>query len=149
MSHTIAAEMHPTITVRRTPGIWAGRILSAVPVAFLLFDAAVKLVRAPIAVETTAQIGYPAGILIPLGAIELACLAVYLTPRIAPLGAILWTAYLGGAVATHVRLGNPLFSHVLFPTYVAAMLWVGLWLRDARVRALLGLRSDPARGGCL
>ena len=68
---------------------------------------------------------------------QLACLILYLVPRTAPLGAVLWTGYLGGAIATHVRVGNPLFSHTLFPIYVAAMLWGGLWLRDARVRRLL------------
>lgn len=69
--------------------------------------------------------------------LQLVLLVCYLVPRTAPLGAILWTGYLGGAIATHVRLLNPLFTHILFPVYVAALLWGGLWLRDARVRALL------------
>jgi len=72
--------------------------------------------------------------------IELVCLALYLVPRTAVLGAVLWTGYLGGAVATHVRIGSPLFSHVLFPLYVAALLWVGLWLRDRSLQALLPVR---------
>ena len=73
----------------------------------------------------------------PLGILQLVLLALYLVPRTALLGAVLWTGYLGGAVATHVRVGNPLVSHVLFPVYVAALLWGGLWLRDRRTRALL------------
>jgi len=89
-------------------------------------------------VEASAQLGYSGTTIAPLGILEIALLVLYLTPRVAPLGAVLWTAYLGGAVATHFRVGNPLFTHMLFPTYVAALLWAGLWLRDARVRALLG-----------
>ena len=87
--------------------------------------------------DGTAQLGSQPHHLPILGAIQLACLALYLLPRTAPLGAVLWTGYLGGAIAVHVRVGNPLFTHVLFPTYVAALLWGGLWLRDRRVRALL------------
>jgi hypothetical protein len=88
-------------------------------------------------VSGTISLGYAASLLRPIGLVELACLVLYLVPRTAPLGAILFTGYLGGAIATHVRLGNPLFSHQLFPIYVAAMLWIPLYLRDARVRALL------------
>jgi hypothetical protein len=83
------------------------------------------------------ELGWPASAILPLGIIQLVCLAVYLIPRTAILGAVLWTGYLGGAIATHMRLGNPLFSHTLFPTYVAALLWVGLWLRDRRLRAII------------
>ena len=75
-----------------------------------------------------------------LGIVQLVCLAFYLVPRTAVLGAVLWTGYLGGAVATHVRIGHPLFSHVLFPVYVAVLLWVGLWLRDERLRTVLPVR---------
>jgi hypothetical protein len=106
-------------------------------VLFLTFDATIKLMGLPMAVDGTTQLGYPAGVVLPIGVIEVTLLILYLIPRTAPLGAVLWTGYLGGAIATHVRLSNPLFSHVLFPTYVAALLWVGLWLRDARVRTLL------------
>ncbi len=117
--------------------VWAGRVVSGLVVAFLAFDAAMKVLQVPMAIEGTVQLGYPAGVILPLGVVQLLLLALYLIPRTAPLGAVLWTGYLGGAIATHVRLGNPLSSHVLFPTYVAAFLWVGLWLRDARVRNLL------------
>ena len=117
--------------------VWTGRVLSAIAVLFLAFDATMKLMRVPAAVEGTTQLGYSADVLVPLGIIQLVCLAAYLIPRIAPLGAVLWTGYLGGAIATHVRHGDPLFTHVLFPVYVAVLLWGGLWLRDARIRSVL------------
>lgn len=121
---------------------WVGRGLSAFATLFLLFDLSIKLLAHPMAIEGTTRLGYPAHVIRGLGLVEVACLALYLFPRTAPLGAVLWTGYLGGAIATHVRIGSPLFSHVLFPIYVAAMLWGGLWLRDPRVRALLS-RTSP------
>ena len=121
--------------------LWSGRTLSALAVLFLLFDATMKVLQLPAAVEGTVKLGYPPGVLLGLGIVQLACLAVYLVPRTSVLGAVLWTGYLGGAVATHVRVGDPLFSHVLFPVYVAALLWGGLWLRDARLRAVLPVRK--------
>ena len=117
--------------------LWTGRVLSAIAVLFLTFDAAIKLFGVKAAVEGTTQLGWQPHHLPILAAIQLACLALYLVPRTAPLGALLWTGYLGGAVATHLRLDNPLLTHVLFPTYVAALLWGSLWLRDARVRGVL------------
>jgi hypothetical protein len=117
--------------------IWIGRVLSGFAVLFLAFDASMKLVRLEGAAEATVQLGYPAHVLLPLGIIQLVCLALYLIPRTAVLGAVLWTGYLGGAIATHVRLENPLFTHILFPIYVAAFLWVGLYLRDRRLQAVL------------
>lgn len=116
---------------------WTGRVLSGVAVLFLAFDAVVKVLQLPVAVEGSKKLGYPAGTVLILGIVQLVCLAAYLIPRTRILGAILWTGYLGGAVATHVRAGDPLFSHILFPTYVAALLWGGLCLRDGRLRALL------------
>ncbi len=120
--------------------LWTGRVLSGLVVLFLGFDAVMKVARLPMALEGTSQLGYPVSVVPILGVVQLVCLALYLVPRTAPLGAILWTGYLGGAIATHVRIENPLFSHVLFPIYVAAFLWGGLWIRDSRVRALLGRR---------
>lgn len=120
---------------------WAGRVVTGLAVAFLLFDTTIKLLASPEAVTGTTALGWQAHHLPILAAIEVVCLVLYLVPRTAPLGAILWTGYLGGAIATHLRLDNPLFSHTLFPTYVAALIWGGLYLRDARVRALL----RPAR----
>ena len=120
--------------------LWTGRVLSGLAVLFLLFDAGVKVLQHPMAVQGTVELGYPQGVLVTLGIVQLVCLALYLIPRTAVLGAILWTGYLGGAVATHVRISHPLFSHVLFPVYVAALLWVGLWLRDERLRTVLPVR---------
>lgn len=127
---------------RATPrGVWAGRVLSGLAVLFLLFDAAMKLASHPEAVAGTTSLGFPAHLVFPIGVLELALLALYLVPRTAVVGAVLWTGYLGGAIATHVRLENPLFSHVLFPVYVAVLLWGGLFLRDARVRGTLAPRA--------
>jgi hypothetical protein len=128
----------PTATSNRA--LWTGRILSGIAVLFLTFDTVIKLFASREAVEGTVQLGWPAHHLPTLAAIEAVCLVLYLIPRSAPIGALLWTGYLGGAIATHLRLDNPLFSHILFPTYVAALLWGGLYLRDARVRAVLGAR---------
>ena len=120
---------------------WAGRVLTGVAVLFLVFDTTIKLVGVKEAVEGTVQLGWAPHHLPILALIEVACLVLYLVPRTAPLGAVLWTGYLGGAIATHLRLDNPLVTHTLFPIYVAAFIWGGLFLRDARVRALL----RPAR----
>jgi len=117
--------------------VWTGRVLSGVAVLFLAMDAAMKVLQLPVAVEGTKKVGYPAGVIPVLGIVQLVCLAAYLIPRTRVLGAILWTGYLGGAVATHVRIGDPLFSHVLFPVYVAALLWGGLCMRDPRLRAVV------------
>lgn len=121
--------------------IWAGRVLSGLAVLFMGFDAGMKLLQVPAAMKGTTELGYPSSVVFSLGVIQLVCLIAYLVPRTAVLGAILWVGYLGGAVATHVRVGNPLFSHVLFPLYVAAFLWIGLGLRDERVRALFQPRA--------
>jgi hypothetical protein len=132
------SEGSRTSTTRR----WAGRIISGIAVLFLLVDTAMKLLKAAPAVEGTTQLGYPAEVIVPIGIIEVACLIVYLIPRTSILGAVLLTGYLGGAIATHVRLENPLFTHILFPIYVAALLWGGLFLVDERVRVLLQPRRS-------
>lgn len=120
----------------------AGAVLSAVAVLFLLLDASMKLVAAPFVLEATAQLGYPgsAAFAQGLGALLLACTLLYVWPRTTVIGAILLTGYLGGAVATHVRASNPLLSHTLFGVWLALLLWGGLFLRDARVRALFERR---------
>jgi hypothetical protein len=120
--------------------LWAGRVITGLVTLFLLFDATVKVLALPLAVDATTELGYAAGVLVPLGVLQLVLLLLYLTPPTAVLGAVLWTGYLGGAVATHVRVGAPLVSQALFPTYVGALLWGGLWLRDARLRSLLPVR---------
>jgi hypothetical protein len=113
-----------------------GRVLSGLAAAFLAFDSVGKLLQLKPVMQGTAQLGYSTEAVFPLGIVLLACVVIYLVPRTAVLGALLLTGYLGGAVATHVRVGNPLFTHVLTPTYFAALIWGGLMLRDARVRAL-------------
>ncbi|AMY07162.1 hypothetical protein LuPra_00329 [Luteitalea pratensis] len=127
-------ERRPRVTTRARR---IGVVVTALPVLFLLVDALVKVLGVAAATEAAAQLGWSEPLLLPLGVLELMCLALYLVPQTAVLGAILWTGYLGGAVATHVRIGNPMLSHALFPVYVGALLWLGLWLRDARLRALL------------
>lgn len=135
-----ASDVHPSSPPSRK-ALWAGRVLTGLAALFLAFDGTFKLFASPEAVQGTTSLGYPASVLLPLGVIQLACLALYLVPRTAVLGAVLWTGYLGGAIATHVRVGNPLFSHTLFPIYVAAFIWGGLWLRDARLRSVLPIRT--------
>jgi hypothetical protein len=119
------------------PGLWTGRLLSGVAVAFLVFDSLGKLLEVQPVIDGTRQLGYSPDIVFGLGVTLLSCGLVYLVPRTSLLGAVLLTGYLGGAVASQVRVGNPLFTHVLFPTYVAALLWGGLVLRDPRLRAFL------------
>lgn len=135
-SAPLADSSVPSDRARRT-----GLVLTGLAVLFLIFDMAMKLFAIPEAVEATVQLGWQAHYLPVLALIELVCLVLYLVPRTAVLGAVLWTGYFGGAIATHLRLGNPLVTHTLFPVYVAALVWGGLYLRDARARALL----HPAR----
>ena len=135
-SKELATPSRDPAAPRSKTALWAGRILSALGVLFMLMDASMKLLQLPVAVEGTTVLGYPASVVFPLGVIQLVCLVAYLVPRTAVLGAILWVGYLGGAVATHVRLGDPLFTHTLFPIYFAALIWTGLYVRDARVRTL-------------
>jgi hypothetical protein len=117
---------------------WAGRGLTALPVLFLAFDVAIKLAHPTFVTEANVRLGYPDSSVLALGIVLLTCLVLYLVPRTAILGAVLLTGYLGGAIATHVRIGDPLFSHVLFPIYIAVLLWGGLYLRDGRLRGVLG-----------
>ncbi len=116
---------------------WLGRVVSGVAMLFLSFDAVIKFMHVPAVAEASARLGLPPGISPGLGALLMACLALHLVPRTAVLGAVLLTGYLGGAVAIHLRVGDPLASHTLFPVYVGALLWAGAYLRDARVRALV------------
>ena len=113
-------------------------MISGLVVLFLLFDSITKLLRAPMVLEATARLGYPQSSVQLIGVILLTCTLLYVIPTTAPLGAVLLTGYLGGAVATNLRVGNPLFSHVLFPVYVGAFIWAGLLLRQPKLRALLG-----------
>lgn len=125
--------------------LWAGRIMSAVAVLFLLLDGITKAVRLPFSVQATTQLGYPERAVVGIAIIELACLVIYLIPRTAVLGAILLTGYLGGAVASQLRAGNPLFSFVLFPIYVALLIWSGIFLRNGRLSRLIPVDLGNSR----
>jgi hypothetical protein len=125
----------PAVTSTRAR--WAGRILTGIAVLFLAMDLTFKFSTSKEIIEGTTQLGWAPHHLPIIGTIEIVCLLLYVIPRTAPLGAILWTGYLGAAIATPVRIDNPLYTHILFPIYVAAFIWGGLYLRDARVRALL------------
>ncbi|HVH79323.1 MAG TPA: DoxX family protein [Stellaceae bacterium] len=118
----------------------AGWAMSGLVILFMIFDAVGKLIVMTPVIEATRQIGYPEDLIQPLGVIALVCALLYAIPRTAVLGAILLTAFLGGAVASHLRLGDPLFSHVLFGVYVGLLAWGGLYLRDPQLRALIPLR---------
>ncbi|MBK7857678.1 MAG: DoxX family protein [Archangiaceae bacterium] len=116
---------------------WSGRALTALPVAFMIFDAVIKFVHPAFVTEASQRIQFPDQLNFGMGVIVAAGIVLYLVPRTAVLGAVLLTGYLGGAVAIHARIFDPLFSATLFPVYVGAMLWAGLYLRDVRVRRLV------------
>ena len=118
--------------------LWAGRVLTALPALMLLLSATMKLLHKPEMVSMfVGKFGWPEGILPVLAAVEIACTVVYLVPQTAALGAVLVTGYLGGAIGTHVRVGDPFIA----PLFIAVLAWGGLYFRDERVRALLPLRS--------
>ena len=121
--------------------LWAGRIITGLVAAFLLFDAVIHLMKPAPVVEGFAKLGFPLRFAIPLGIIELVCVLMYLIPRTSIFGAILLTGYLGGAIAIQLPTGNPFFGEVLFPVYIGVFLWGGIYLRDERLRALVPLRS--------
>ena len=123
--------------------LWAGRILSGVSAAFLLFDSIIHMTNIAPVVQAFTELGFPMRLALVLGITELVCLVVHLNPRTSVLGAILLTGYLGGAVAVQLRVGNPLFAQALFPVYMGILVWAGLYLRDPRLGALLF--GAPAR----
>jgi hypothetical protein len=116
---------------------WTGRILSGVAVLFLTFDIVIKFMHIAPVTQAMAQLGIPDHLVLTIATIQTVCLVLYLIPRTSVLGAILYTGYLGGAILANLRVELPLFSHVLFPTYIGALLWAGLYLRDTRPRALI------------
>ena len=126
-----------------SPALWAGRVMSAIVILFLIFDAVIKLIPIAPVIDSMAELGYPAtsGIARGLGVITLVCALLYAWPRSAVLGAILMTGLLGGAIATHLRVGSPVFTHLLFGLYLGLLAWGGLFLRDPRLRAMIPLRS--------
>jgi DoxX-like family len=121
-----------------TATLWSARIMSGLPALFLLVDGSMKLVKPEPVVKATVELGYPDSVIVPLGVVLLTCTVLYLIPRTAVLGAILLTGYLGGAVATHVRVPAVAFP-IVFPIVIGVLLWGGLFLRDERLRALVPL----------
>jgi hypothetical protein len=119
----------------------AGYALTAFVALFLTFDTVMKVLQLAPAMQGTIELGYPASTVLTIGLIELVSLVLYLIPRTSVLGALVLTGYLGGAIATHVRVGSPLPTHTLFPIYVALMVWGGLYLRESRLRELLPFRT--------
>jgi hypothetical protein len=115
---------------------WVGRAVSALPAALLLFSASLKITSSPLMVDGLGKAGFSPGLVTAIGVLELACLAIYLVPPTAVLGALLLTGYLGGAVVTHLRVGQPF----AMPVVIGVLVWAGLYLRDVRVRAILPLR---------
>jgi hypothetical protein len=126
------------------PMLWAGWIMSGAVVLFLLLDGVMKLLLVEPVIEATRQIGYPLDVIRPLGIVCLVCAVLYAIPRTAILGAILLTGFLGGAIASKVRLEEALFSQVLFGAYVGVLAWGGLYLRDGRLRVLIPWRRTAA-----
>jgi len=135
---TAIADTRPVSTSAR----WAGRILSGLVILFLMVDGAIKLVPWPVVTETMDKMGYGSSETLArsLGVITIVCTVLYSIPPTSILGAILLTGYLGGAMASHVRIGSPLFSHTLFGLYLGLMVWGGLWLRDRNLQALIPFR---------
>jgi hypothetical protein len=147
-AHTISVEQtmetipmpttHASISKKQ---LWAGRILSGLPAAFMLFDGGMKLFKPAPVVKATLQLGYAESVIVGLGLVLLASTLLYLIPKTALLGAVLLTGYLGGAVASNIRAGQPVFN-MIFPMFFGVLLWGGLWLRDQRLRELLPLRQQ-------
>ena len=121
--------------------IWTGRIMSGISVLFMLFDSITKIIKAPQSIEGTVSLGYPATLVPVIGLILFILTIIYIIPRTSFLGAVLLTGYLGGAVASNFRLMNPLFSHTLFPVYMAVLIWGGLYLRDNFIKQLIMFRK--------
>lgn len=119
---------------------WAGWVLTAVFTLFMLLDTAIKLLRLKVVDNSLAQLGYPVNLGFPIGVLQAILLVLYLVPRTAILGAVLLTGLFGGAMSAHLRASSPLFTHVLFGVYLGIFAWGGLWLRDAKLRALFPLR---------
>ena len=142
MTRAATATMSPDPT-RNVPLI-AGRTMSGIVIAFFLLDGGMKLPPLQPVVDTMASLGWPSDVATArtLGLLMLGCVALYAYPRTALLGAILITGYLGGAVASHARIGSPLLSHTLFGVYIGLLAWAGLWLRSPALRALLPIRAD-------
>lgn len=124
---------------------WTGRVLTGLFALFMLgASISPKLLGMPVAEETMAQLGWPAGYALAIGVLELVCLVLHLIPRTSLLGAMLMTGLLGGAIATQIRAESPLFSHILFGLYLGVVMWGGLWLREPRLRTLFPFAREAA-----
>jgi hypothetical protein len=142
MNAVVSGQMTGAAQPRKKWVLWTGRVLSALPVVMMLLSGVAKLAHAPQVVENmTGKFGYPEGTITPIGLIEVACAVVYAIPRTSVLGAVLVAGYFGGAVATHVRIGDPSF---IAPLLLGIFAWLGLYLRDNRLHALVPLRSSPS-----
>ena len=140
-THTLPIHPISSAPLARTPASpWPGRIVTALPVLFLAFDVVIKIIDPPMVAEASAALGLPDSLTPALAIVLASCLALYLAPRTAPVGAVLLTGYLGGAVLAHARVADPLVTHTLMPVLIGGLLWLGLWLRDTRVRDLLAAR---------
>ena len=117
---------------------WAGRVVTVLAMLPFVPSAVMKLLRRPEVIEGMSHLGLPESLIVPLGVLELLCVAVYAVPRTAALGAILLTGYIGGAILTHLRIGEPVYSQIV----IGILVWLGLWLREPRLRRLLPL-SQP------
>jgi hypothetical protein len=131
-----------TATIKPAPraAVWTGRVMSGIVILFLIMDFTMKLANLDVVTQAGLQLGWQADTARMLGTILLACTALYAYPRTAILGAVLLTGYFGGAVATHLRIDDPLFTHVLFGVYLGILAWGGLWLRDPELRAVFPFR---------
>ena len=140
MQSKTGVHVTPAQTVHSSKGrVWTGWIISGLLALFLLFDSFSKFAKPAAVIEAFARTGWPIDLAAPIGAILLACTVLYLIPRTSVLGAILLTGYLGGAVATNLRLHNPLFTHTLFPVYFGVLIWVALSLRESRLGTVFPL----------
>jgi hypothetical protein len=120
--------------------------MAGIVAAFIVFDGVIHLLTPQAVLDSFAELGYPVAVSIPLGLVELACLVLYFIPRTSVLGAVLFTGYFGGAIATNLRVGKPLLSTVFFPIYLGVLLWGSLWIRDQRVRGLMPLATPMEQG---
>ena len=131
-----------TNTISKTQ-LWTGRIMSSLVILFMLFDAVLKFIKPEAVIQTTIhELGYQEHHILIHGLLALIPTILYAIPRTSVLGAVLLTAHLGGAIASHMRVDNPLFSHLLFPVFVAILMWGGIWLRDNRLQKMIPLKQS-------
>lgn len=142
MSTNVSPAAPPVQQVSVSKGaLWTGRILTGLIVLFLLFDGITKVMKVSAVLKASAQLGFSENLIAAIGVTLLVCTVLYVIPSTSILGAILLTGYLGGAVCIQLRVGNPLFSQTLFPVYFGVLVWLGLYLREPRLRSLVPLRS--------